>query len=87
MRVVFTHTDFRIYWPARLNALNTFLTGKGFEFFVVEIAGAGSPYNFAGENQDRPDFWHCLFPDKKMEEITSSMANKALIKKLDELTA
>ena len=85
MRVVFTHTDFRIYWPARLNALNSFLTGKGFEFFVVEIAGAGSPYDFAGENRDRPGFWHCLFPDKKMEEITASMANKALIRKLDEL--
>lgn len=85
MRVLFTHTDFRIYWPARLNALNTFLTDKGFEFFVVEIAGEGSPYNFAGENHSHPDYWHCLFPDKKMEEISASIANKALIRKLDEL--
>ena len=48
MKVVFTHTDFRIYWPARLDALNSLLTAKGIEFFVVEISGAGSPYNFAG---------------------------------------
>jgi glycosyltransferase involved in cell wall biosynthesis len=85
MRVVFAHTDFRIYWPARLNALNSFLTVKGIEFWVVEIAGVGSPYSFAPESQNKPDFWHCIFPDKRMEEITAAAANKALIKKLDEL--
>ena len=69
MKIVFTHTDFRIYWPARLNALNTFLQNKGIDLEVIEIAGAGSPYNFAGTSNNNPSFWHCLFPDKRMEEI------------------
>ena len=85
MKIAFTHTDFRIYWPARLNALHTFLQNKGIDLNVIEIAGAGSPYNFAGINNNYPLFWHCLFPDKRMEEIPPGVANKALRVKLDEL--
>ena len=49
MKVVFIHTDFRIYWPARLRALSCFLESKQISLSVVEIAGAGSPYAFAQE--------------------------------------
>ena len=84
MKVVFAHTDFRIYWPARLNTLNTFLQNKGIDLEVIEIAGEGSPYNFAGISNNSP-FWHYLFADKRMEEIPAGVANKALREKLDEL--
>jgi glycosyltransferase involved in cell wall biosynthesis len=85
MKVVFTHTDFRIYWPARLDALNIFLKSKGIAFEVVEIAGRGSPYDFAEENYSRPAYWHCLFPEQKIEDINSKLANRILRKKLNEL--
>ncbi len=84
MRVVFLHTDFRIYWPARLNALRTFLEEKGIELRVVEMAGQGSPYQFA-VGPDRPDWWDCLFPEAKMETLDLKMVRRAIIAKLDQL--
>lgn len=85
MRIVFAHTDFRIYWPARMKALNSFLTARGISFEVVEIAGGGSPYSFEKKNNLRPSYWHCIFPDRSMEKIKSIEANIALRNKLDEL--
>lgn len=85
MKVVFAHTDFRIYWPARLKALNNFLHSKGIYFEVIEIAGAGSPYNFDGSSNNQPEFWHCLFRSKRMEDIPIHIANRTLRAKLDEL--
>lgn len=85
MKVVITHTDFRIYWPARIFALHQFLQAKQISLEVVEIAGAGSPYHFAGKSDFHLDWWHCLFPIQKMEEIEPIVANKALRKKLDHI--
>ena len=85
MRVVITHTDFRIYWPARLNALTAYLNNKRIEFEIVEIAGAGSPYAFSGSLASYPANWHCLFPNKRMEDISLFDANIALRRKLNEL--
>jgi len=85
MKVVFIHTDFRIYWPARLETLYKFLEDKGIDLQVIEIAGAGSPYSFAVSNGTRPYYWHCLFPDMRMEEINSKRANYYLCNKLDEI--
>ena len=68
MKVVFIHTDFRIYWPARLRALACFLKSKQISLSIVEIAGAGSPYAFAQKNNENGN-WHILFPDRKMEEL------------------
>jgi len=85
VKVVITHTDFRIYWPARLNTLTLFLNKKGIGLEIVEIAGAGSPYAFSGDSASRPTNWHCLFPDKRMEDISPIDANIALRRKLNYL--
>lgn len=81
-----THTDFRLYWPARLNALNHFLDAKGHALHVVEIAGKGSPYAFAGHTKKRALLdWTCLFPERTMELISGRDASRALFTKLEEL--
>ena len=85
MKVVFTHTDFRIYWPARLMTLTKFLAEKNIKFDIVEIAGEGSPYSFAGYDNERPSNWYCLFPDQEMEDLSLIKVNKRLRKKLDEI--
>jgi glycosyltransferase involved in cell wall biosynthesis len=85
MKIVFTHTDFRIYWPTRLRRLHSYLYQKEIEMQVVEISGKGSPYEFELDNKKHPPYWFCLFPDKRMEDLSADMANNALLKKLDEL--
>ena len=85
MKVVITHTDFRIYWPARLRALTAYLNNKDIELEIIEIAGAGSPYDFSGNSASHPTNWHCLFPNKRMEDVLPSDANLALRRKLDDL--
>jgi glycosyltransferase involved in cell wall biosynthesis len=84
MKVVITHTDFRIYWPARLNVLSPFLQEKGIDLEVVEISGAGSHYDFAGSGLADCK-WNCLFPGTRMEDLHPVKAGRALRKKLDEL--
>jgi glycosyltransferase involved in cell wall biosynthesis len=85
MKVVITHTDFRIYWPARIEFLYNFLILKNIKLEVVEISGAGSPYYFAGNTCSNKAYWHCLYPNEKMENINPSLANKTLRLKLNEL--
>jgi len=82
--VVFLHTDFRIYWPARLASLNEYLWGKGIELRVIEIAGKGSPYEFAVAST-RPNWWDCLFPEAKMEDLDMKLVRRAVVDKLDQL--
>ena len=84
-KAVITHTDFRIYWSPRLSALTEYLHGKDIELEIIEIAGAGSPYAFSGDSASHPANWHCLFPNKRMEEISPSAANIALRRKLNDL--
>ena len=55
MKALALHTDFRIYWPARLAALHRHLATHGITLAVVEIAGEGSPYAFAGKTTPVPD--------------------------------
>ncbi len=84
MRVVFIHTDFRIYWPARLQALRTVLKKKGIDLQVIEIAGQGSPYHFAGSSK-RSTWWNCLFPESEMEKLDLKKVRRAVIAKLNKL--
>ena len=85
IKVVALHTDFRIYWPARLNALHSFLKDKGISLEVIEIAGKGSNYAFASEEVQRPSYWHILFPESAPEELTGGQIKKRLFKMLDEM--
>jgi glycosyltransferase involved in cell wall biosynthesis len=86
MRVVFTHTDFRLYWPRRLKALRAFLANRAAELHVVELAGRGSHYAFAAEGGAQGDVpWTCLFPGERMEDLRPATAAAALCNCLDRL--
>lgn len=85
MKTAIVHTDFRIYWPARLKAFNDFLNSKSMSLDIIEIAGKGSPYAFAGKSNNEKLNWHILFPDDKMEDIKSSSIQKKLYALLDKI--
>lgn len=85
MRIVALHTDFRIYWPARLKALNEALKRSGDTLHVIEIAGAGSPYSFAVKEKNTDLSWHILFPDEKPENLSGAKIKPKLFSLLDEL--
>ncbi len=78
MKIVALHTDFRLYWPARLHALSEKLKSLGHDFFVIEIAGKGSNYAFANTETEKKTDWICLFPDEEIENLNLALAkNKA----------
>jgi len=86
MKIVFLHADFRVYWLPRLRYLNAFLNSSGHQLYIIEIAGAGSPYAFAQRHRcDRISSWICLFPDKSMEDISPTNARKSITQTLDQL--
>ncbi len=82
MKVVALHTDFRIYWPARLKALSEELAARGDTLEVIEIAGEGSHYSFAGNNDTLGMTWHILFPESKPEELSGETIEPVLFELL-----
>ncbi|NTV93463.1 MAG: hypothetical protein HGA72_09470, partial [Chlorobiaceae bacterium] len=85
-KIAIVHTDFRLYWPARLRMLNSFLADRNIDLFIVEISGKGSPYSFASASgSDSGLRWTRLFESMKMEEIDAGDAVDAVCRKLDEL--
>ncbi|PCJ57478.1 MAG: hypothetical protein COA79_15720 [Planctomycetota bacterium] len=86
IKVAITHTDFRIYWPARLESLTRYLKNQNIDLHIIELAGQGSPYEFNTENKiNKKVNWQCLFPNIKIENINSKIAAKNIFKKLDEI--
>ena len=85
MKICVCHTDLRLYWPDRLVAFEAFCRQRGAELAVVEISGKGSPYSFAGERADQPSWWHCLYPDKRMEDLNFRECTRKVGEKLTEL--
>lgn len=85
MKIVALHTDFRIYWPARLSALSEALHRRGDSFDVVEIAGKGSHYAFAEDTQAQGLKWHILFPEAKPEELSGKDIKPKLFALLNNL--
>lgn len=85
MRIVITHTDFRIYWPARLQALNSVLNQRGDTLEVIEIAGEGSHYAFSKKELKASLSWHILFPKEKPENLKGNAIKKQLFPLLDTL--
>lgn len=83
-KIVFLHTDFRIYWPARINKLYSYLSVLGFEFSVIEISGSGENYNFA-INSKQADYWECLFPDKGIMEIDPKLIRTTILARLNQI--
>lgn len=86
MNIVILHTDFRIYWPGRIKALQMLLKEKGMELYPIEISGKGSPYAFGKGNTDTdiPN-WHILFPERDMESLSGKEIKKRLVPILDKL--
>lgn len=84
-KVAIVHTDFRLYWPARLAALRRFLREKGMELSVMEISGGGSPYSFDITKRPEDAGWCRLFADRAMEDISPAEACEAVSRRLDEL--
>jgi glycosyltransferase involved in cell wall biosynthesis len=86
MHIVLVHTDLRVYWPARLLALGKALRRQNMELSVVEIAGSGSPYDFAGRANTNGDLdWHILFPDRDLRQMAPRVMAQAVERKLDGL--
>jgi len=87
MKIVFCHTDFRVYWPPRLLALDAFLKHHDADLHVLEVAVAGSPYAFAGKSSHGTSgiSWTCLFPEKGMEDISPKDAANRICGALDEM--
>lgn len=86
MLVVFTHTDFPLYWPKRLELLHQYLAERGTALHVVELAGQGSPYAFAPRNNTPSEIpWTCLFPETRMEDLQPAVAVNTLTACLDRL--
>lgn len=85
MKVVFLHTDLRIYWPARLKALNEALCQRGDKLYIIEIAGKGSPYSFSKNGKIEKGNWHILFPDQKPEYLNGNTIKKSLYRLLDQI--
>jgi glycosyltransferase involved in cell wall biosynthesis len=85
MKIVALHTDFRIYWPARLKALAAYLTERGDSLEVVEIAGKGSPYAFSEKKLVSDLRWHILYPDAKPEELNGKAIKQKLFELLDNI--
>lgn len=79
------HTDFRIYWPARIGALALILQSKDMELHVIEIAGTGSPYDFAKQEINKKLNWHVLFPTEKIEHLKGNCIKEKVFKQLDYL--
>lgn len=86
MKVVVLHTDFRIYWPARLSALHAFLQHRGISLCVIEIAGKGSNYSFCGAQATPPSYWTILFPEHSPEELPGSVIKEKLFATLCEMS-
>lgn len=85
MKIVALHTDFRIYWPARLQALNTTLNKRGDTLEVIEIAGEGSHYAFSKKEQQTSLPWHILFPKEKPENLKGNTIKEKLFSLLNSL--
>lgn len=78
MNIAIIHTDFRLYWPARLQALQCFLKTKKMTLHIIELAGSGSPYAFAERSHLAIENWSTLFPEKKMEDLSGANIKKQL---------
>lgn len=86
MKIVFLHTDFRVYWLPRLKFLGDFLKARGHELFILEIAGKGSPYAFSSSRLDNETCsWECLFPEHTMNELCPKRIRETIFRRLDGL--
>jgi glycosyltransferase involved in cell wall biosynthesis len=85
MKIALVHTDLRIYWPARLLALTNVLNKHAMDLIIIEIAGKGSPYDFLETDNKNMVNWNILFPEEKIEKLSSQIISRRLKEKLSEI--
>lgn len=86
MRIAIVHTDFKIYWPARLHAIQQLLLKNNMDLHIIEIASDGNPYSFAkDDNKNSCKDWSVLFGNTDIRSLKSKDIKKRLFQKLDEL--
>lgn len=83
-RIVMIHTDFRIYWPARINHFFQSLDKTLYDLTVIEISGHGGNYSF-DSRRELPGYWECLFPDTPINELHPTKIKKAILEKFNTL--
>lgn len=86
MKIVWLHTDLRLYWPSRLEALRKSLGRAGHELVVVEIFGKGGNYYFDKEGHKvYGGKWICVYPYLSPGDIKSLKAKKSTVGLLDKI--
>ncbi|MCX6887691.1 MAG: glycosyltransferase family 4 protein [Verrucomicrobia bacterium] len=85
LKVCICHTDFRVYWPARLEAFHEYCHLRGGELVVLEIAGLGSPYSFSVPQRPAGIDWRCVYPDVRAERLNCYKASRAVVRRLAEI--
>lgn len=83
MKIVFTHTDYRAYYPPRLLALQTFLEARGDELYIVEVSKESVDYGFS--DNDKSMFHHHEFLFDSYKTVSAKEMAKAVEKRLDEI--
>lgn len=83
MKIVFTHTDYRAYYPPRLLALQTFLEARGDELYIVEVSKESVDYGFS--DNDKSMFHHHEFLFDSYKNVSAKEMAKAVEKRLDEI--
>jgi glycosyltransferase involved in cell wall biosynthesis len=80
MRVIIAHTNFILYWKARLNILSQKLAKNGHELFIVEVAKYKETYKFVGSQipADLSAKWIRLFGHRIVNEISPREMASAL---------
>jgi glycosyltransferase involved in cell wall biosynthesis len=84
LKVLIINNDFPVYWRGRLIYLEKFLSGKKISFYAIELFGKGSPYSFDTYSySSKYNWWSCLFPDNRSEDLSGRKIKKALFSQLD----
>ncbi len=72
MRLAVSFTNFGPYHLARLRALGASMRREGGELLAYEVAGSERKYPWTPECHEEPFQWFTLFPERSLEEISSS---------------
>jgi len=73
MRIVATHMDYSLHWPARLQKLKEVVEANGDELQVIEVATRGSPYEFSRTGAAAEcgrQGWITLFGDAELPRLS-----------------
>jgi len=84
MKIVITNHEFRAHFPARINYLYKVAKETGHELKIIELFGKSICYEFSNNIHDNPD-WEILFPNIKNGTLPTSVIEKKLVKRLDEI--